>query len=61
MCAYSFGRIFSWIRIQVRIFRIGSGFLADTDPDSEKTFDPDPEKKSGTETLDNVVCMRMFL
>ena len=26
-------------------FRIGSGFLADPDPDSEKKADPDPGKK----------------
>ena len=27
-------------------FRIGSGFLADPDPDSEKNADPDPGKKT---------------
>ena len=34
-------------------FRIGSGFLADPDPDSEKRSDPDldPGKKPGSETL----------
>ena len=33
-------------------FRIGSGFLADLDPDrdSEKKADPDPGKKPGSET-----------
>ena len=34
-------------------FRIGSGFLADPDPDSEKKSDPDPGKKPGSETLCN--------
>ena len=33
-------------------FRIGSGFLADPDLDSEKKSDPDPGKKPGSETLD---------
>ena len=33
-------------------FRIGSGFLADPDPHSEKKADPDPgRKKPGSETL----------
>ena len=32
-------------------FRIGSGFLADPDTDLEKKSDPDPGKKSGSETL----------
>ena len=34
-------------------FRIGSGFLAEPglDPDSEKKSDPDPGKKTGSETL----------
>ena len=33
-------------------FRIGSGFLNDPDPDSEKKYsDPDPEKNPGSETL----------
>ena len=32
-------------------FRIGSGFLADPDPDSEKKDDPDPGKKPRSETL----------
>ena len=27
-------------------FRIGSGFLADPDPDSEKKFDPDPKDRN---------------
>ena len=31
--------------------RIGSGFLADPDPDSEKKDDPDPGKKPRSETL----------
>ena len=39
-----FGRLFSWIRI--RIFRTGSGFLADPDPDSGKKSDPDPDKRT---------------
>ena len=32
-------------------FRIGSGFVADPDPDSEEKADPDPGKKPGSETL----------
>ena len=32
-------------------FRIGSGFLADPDPDLEKKADPDPGKKPGSETM----------
>ena len=30
--------------VWIWIFRIGSGFLADPDPDSGKKTDPDPEK-----------------
>ena len=30
-------------------FQIGSGFLADPDPDPEKKSDPDPGKKTGSE------------
>ena len=37
-------------------FRIGSGFLADPDPDSGKKFDPDPEKKPGSKTLQPSIC-----
>ena len=40
-----------FLLILILIFRIRSGFLADPDPDSGKKFDPDPEKKSGSETL----------
>ena len=32
-------------------FRIGSGLLADPDPDLEKKSDSDPGKKPGSETL----------
>ena len=32
-------------------FQIGSRFLADPHPDSEKKADPDPGKKPGSETL----------
>ena len=54
-------------------FRIGSGFLADPDPDSEKKSDPDPGKKPGSETLEKVqkyflhagfmhtVCMYIYI
>ena len=38
-------------------FRIGSGFLADPDPDSEKRLIRIREKKTGSETLDFLIII----
>ena len=43
----SFLSFFPWIQI----FRIGSRFLFNLDLDSGKKFNPNPEKKPGSETL----------
>ena len=55
------GRFFHGSGSRSGFFRIGSGFLPDPDPDSEKKSDPDPEKNPDPKHWLNQCCGNKYI